>query len=227
MDRSFAVFPTHDYRRKREVRMKKHRSKKAWLDRHVHDPYVQRAVQEGYRSRAAYKLLEIDEKDRLLQPGMRVVDLGAAPGAWSQIAAARVAPTGKVFALDRLPIVSLPGVTVIQGDFTDETVLNALEQALEGQPVDLVLSDMAPNLSGIAITDAAKSFHLAELALAFALEHLTPNGAFLVKVFQGPGIDAYRQQLQSAFHTVLSRKPKASRSESSELYFLGKRPKRR
>lgn len=207
--------------------MKKHRSKKAWLDRHVHDPFVQRAVQEGYRSRAAYKLLEIDEKDRLFRPGMRVVDLGAAPGAWSQIAAARVGAQGKVFALDLLPIAPLPGVLVIQGDFTDDAVLETLEQALDGEPVDLVLSDMAPNLSGIAITDAARSFHLAELALLFAQAHLTPNGLFLVKVFQGPGIDTYRQQLQSAFHTVVARKPKASRSESSELYFLGKRPKGR
>ncbi|GAB6049448.1 RlmE family RNA methyltransferase [Hydrogenophilus islandicus] len=206
--------------------MKKHRSKKAWIDRHLHDPYVQQATQEGYRSRAAYKLLEIDEKDHLFRPGMRVVDLGAAPGAWSQVAAAKVGANGSVFALDCLPMKPLPGVTVIHGDFTEAATLELLLEALQGEPVNVVLSDMAPNLSGIAITDAAKSFALAELALDFARTHLTADGAFLVKVFQGPGIDDYRQQLQSAFHQVLPRKPKASRAESSELYYLAKRPKR-
>lgn len=206
--------------------MKKHRSNRAWLDRHLHDPYVKAATQNGYRSRAAYKLLQIDEKDRLLRPGLRVVDLGAAPGAWSQVASERVGRGGAVFAVDLLPIVPLAGVTVVQGDFTDEAVVAALTAQLGGQPVDVVLSDMAPNLSGIAVTDAARAFHLAEAALAFAYTHLTDDGAFLVKVFQGPGIDNYRRLLAEHFEQVLPRKPKASRAESRELYYLARRPRR-
>jgi len=206
--------------------MKKHRSNRQWLDRHLHDPYVKAATQDGYRSRAAYKLIEIDSKDQLFQPGMRVVDLGAAPGAWSQVAVDRVGKGGAVFAVDLLPMIPLAGVEVIQGDFTDEAVVAELTSRLGGQPVDVVLSDMAPNLSGIAITDAARAFHLAELALGFAFDHLTDSGTFLVKVFQGPGIDAYRQLLGDHFQQVVVRKPKASRAESRELYYLARRPRR-
>ncbi len=206
--------------------MKRHRSNRHWLDRHLHDPYVKAANQAGYRSRAAYKLIGIDTKDHLFRPGMRVVDLGAAPGAWSQVAVERIGEEGSVVAVDLLPMVPLPQVEVIQGDFTDEAVVAELTRRLGGQPVDLVLSDMAPNLSGIAITDAARAFHLAELALAFAYDHLTDTGAFLVKVFQGPGIDAYRQLLGEHFQQVVVRKPQASRAESREIYYLARRPRR-
>ncbi len=184
------------------------------------DPYVKRANAEGYRSRAAYKLLEIADKDKLLKPGMTVVDLGAAPGGWSQVAAKAVGPSGKVIAVDVLEMVQVPGVTVIRGDFGEEATLLELERALENKAVDLVLSDMAPNLSGIASADQARSVALAELALEFSLKHLKPQGNFLVKTFQGAGYDELVAMLRRSFIELHTRKPHASRSRSSEVYLL-------
>jgi len=188
---------------------------------HVNDHYVHKAKAEGYRARAAYKLLEIDEKDHLLKPGMTVVDLGAAPGSWSQIAAKKVGDAGRVIALDLLEIDPLHNVHFIQGDFHADSVLRQLEAVLGNQPVDLVISDMAPNISGIATADQARAIGLCELALDFAATHLKPGGQFLVKVFQGAGIDEYRRAMQDVFARVVVRKPAASRDRSAEVYFLG------
>ena len=188
---------------------------------HVNDPFVQLAQKEGYRSRAAYKLLEIDAKDRLLKPGAVVVDLGATPGGWSQVAAAKVGRSGKVVALDLLPLDPLGGVEFIQGDFRDDAVLKQLESLLQGKPVNLVISDMAPNICGVASADQARAMHLAELAMEFALEHLKAEGSFLVKVFQGVGFEDFYKLMHSRFTKVVTRKPKASRDRSSELYLLG------
>ena len=198
--------------------MKRSKTSKQWMREHVNDPFVQRAQKEGYRSRAAYKLLEINERDRLLRPGTVVVDLGATPGGWSQVAAARGC---KVVALDLLPLQPLTGVEFIQGDFREDEVLAELEQRLGGRQAGLVISDMSPNISGIGMSDQARAMHLAELALEFALQHLQPGGAFLVKVFQGVGFEAYIRQMRSHFGKVVTRKPKASRDRSSELYLLG------
>lgn len=198
------------------------KTSKAWMREHVTDPYVKRANAEGFRSRAAYKLQQIAAKDKLLKPGMTVVDLGAAPGGWSQVAAQAVQPGGTVIALDILEMPQVPGVTVIQGDFQDDAALHALERALEGRTVDLVLSDMAPNLSGIASVDQARSMALAELALDFALKHLKPQGNFLVKTFHGAGYDELVATMRQSFIQLLTRKPDASRSRSSEVYLLGK-----
>lgn len=200
--------------------MKPSKTSKQWMREHVNDPYVQLAQKAGYRSRAAYKLLEIDERDHLLKPGLAVVDLGATPGGWSQVAAAKVGQAGKVIALDLLPLDPLAGVTFIQGDFREESVLRQLESELGGRSVGLVISDMAPNISGIASADQARAIHLAELAMHFALEHLTPEGCFLVKVFQGAGFEEYLRRLRQHFSRVVSRKPKASRDRSSEVYLL-------
>jgi 23S rRNA (uridine2552-2'-O)-methyltransferase len=202
--------------------MKKHRSKKAWMHEHVTDPWVQRAKAEGWRSRAAFKLLEIDRKDRLLRPGMVVLDLGAVPGSWCQVAVQRVGGGGRVLALDLLPLEPLPGVEFLQGDFREEAVLRELEARLEGARVDLVLSDMAPNLSGIAVADQSRSVHLAELALDFARDHLRPGGSFLVKLFHGAGFDDLRRAMMADFQSVAVRKPEASRGRSSEVYLLGR-----
>ncbi len=201
--------------------MKRTKSGKAWMHEHVTDPYVQRAKSEGWRSRAAFKLMEIDERDRLLRPGQTVVDLGAAPGSWTQVVARRVGEKGRVIALDLLPVEPLPGVEFIQGDFTEDAMLAELEARLGGAPVDLVLSDMAPNISGIETVDQARSIHLAELALDFAANHLKPGGNFLVKVFQGEGFMEFRAQMQGHFKVLHARKPKASRDRSSEVYLLG------
>jgi 23S rRNA (uridine2552-2'-O)-methyltransferase len=198
--------------------MKRSKTSKQWMREHVSDPFVQRAQKEGYRSRAAYKLLEIDEKDRLLRPGTVVVDLGATPGGWSQVAAARGC---RVIALDLLPLQPLAGVEFIQGDFREDAVLAELERKLAGKAVGLVISDMAPNISGIGMSDQARAMHLAELALDFAVQHLQPGGAFLVKVFQGVGFAEYFRLMRSRFARVVTRKPKASRDRSSELYLLG------
>lgn len=203
--------------------IKKNKTSKQWMREHVNDPFVQLAQKEGYRSRAAYKLLEIDAKDRLLKPGAVVVDLGAAPGSWSQVAAAKVGRSGKVIALDLLPIDPLAGVDFIQGDFREKSVLRQLEGLLHGQPAGLVISDMAPNISGIASVDQSLAMHLAELALEFALEHLNADGCFLVKVFQGGGFEDFHRLMRSRFAGVVSRKPKASRDRSNELYLLGSR----
>lgn len=202
--------------------MARSKTSKAWMQEHVNDPYVKRANVEGYRSRAAYKLRQLAARDRLLKPGMLVVDLGAAPGGWSQVAAESVAPTGRVIAVDLLPVTGLRGVTVIQGDFGEDATLAAIEAALGSEQADLVISDMAPNLSGIAVVDQARAAALAELALDFALKHLKPRGNLLVKAFQGTGYDAFVKALRARFLEVATRKPEASRSRSNEVYLLGK-----
>lgn len=201
--------------------MKPSKTSKQWMREHINDPFVQLAQKEGRRSRAAYKLLEIDAKDHLLKPGTVVVDLGATPGGWSQVAAGKVGRGGKVIALDLLPLDPLAGVEFIQGDFRDEAVLRQLEGLLQNRPVDLVISDMSPNICGIASADQARAIHLAELALEFALEHLKPEGSFLVKVFQGAGFEDFYRLIRSRFARVSTRKPKASRDRSCELYLLG------
>lgn len=199
---------------------------KDWIKEHVADPYVKRARSEGMRSRAAYKLAQIAERDRLLEPGMIVVDLGAAPGGWSQVAAGRVGPGGRVIAVDSLDMAPPAGVHFIRGDIRDAATLEALERTLAGTPVDLVLSDMAPNISGIGTTDQARALELAELALDFALKHLKPQGNILVKAFQGAGFEGLLKMLRSRFPSVVVRKPDASRGRSSEVYLLGKGLKR-
>lgn len=187
---------------------------------HVTDAYVQKAKADGYRARAAYKLLEIDDKDRLLRPGQTVVDLGAAPGSWSQVAAKRC-HGGKIVALDLLPIEPVPGVHFILGDFTEDEPLEMLTSWLNGASVDVVLSDMAPNMSGIELTDQARSIYLAELALDFALNHLRPGGTFLTKIFQGQGFMEFRDAASKHFSSFVVRKPKASRDRSPEVFLLG------
>lgn len=201
---------------------RKNQFNKAWMHEHVNDHYVQEAKRLGYRARAAFKLLEIDARDRLLKPGQLVVDLGAAPGSWSQVAAAKRRGNGAVIALDLLPMQPVAGVEFIEGDFSDELVLERLEQALAGRPVDLVLSDMAPNLSGVGTVDQARGMLLAELALEFAGKWLRREGGLLVKVFQGEGFDGFRKQMREVFESVDVRKPKASRDRSSEVYLLGR-----
>ena len=205
--------------------MKRTKTSKQWMMEHVNDVYVQRAKAEGYRSRAAYKLIEVAARDKLLKPGMVVVDLGAAPGGWSQVAAAKMGAGGRVIAVDLLPMDSLRNVTFLQGDFRDEAVAQALERELAGRPIDLVLSDMSPNISGIALSDQARAMHLAELALEFAVKHLKPGGSLLVKVFQGSGFQEYLREMRSCFMRVMTRKPEASRDRSNELYLLGKERK--
>jgi 23S rRNA (uridine2552-2'-O)-methyltransferase len=205
--------------------MSKAKAGRTWMQRHVADPYVRKAKALGYRSRAALKLAEIDRADRLFALGQRVVDLGASPGGWSQVAADKVGPGGRVIAVDLLEMAPLPGVTLIGGDFADEAVLREVERALGGERVDLVLSDMAPNLSGVAAADQARSIHLCELALEFGLAHLKPGGTLLVKAFQGAGFPAFLQRLRASFERVASRKPGASRSRSSEMYLLARGPR--
>jgi 23S rRNA (uridine2552-2'-O)-methyltransferase len=205
--------------------MSKAKAGRTWMQQHVADPYVRKAKALGYRSRAAFKLAEIDRADRLFAPGQRVVDLGAAPGGWSQVAGARVGPGGRVIAVDLLELEPLPAVTVIRGDFTDEAVLREVERTLGGERVDLVLSDMSPNLSGVAASDQARSIHLCELAVDFGLAHLQPGGSLLVKAFQGAGFPAFLQRLRASFERVASRKPGASRSRSSEMYLLARGPR--
>lgn len=203
-------------------KVKKNKTTKAWITEHVNDAYVQRARTEGWRSRAAFKLTEIDDKDKLLKPGMTVVDLGSAPGSWSQVAARRVAPGGRLIALDLLPMEPVPGVEFIQGDFHEDAVLQALSAALAGRRVDLVLADMAPNMSGIGMVDQARVMVLAELTLDFCSLHLKPGGDMLVKVFQGDGFMELRRALQQQFHTLQMRKPAASRNRSAEIYLLAR-----
>ncbi|WP_258364248.1 23S rRNA (uridine(2552)-2'-O)-methyltransferase RlmE [Halomonas sp. LBP4] len=196
------------------------KSSAGWLKEHFDDRYVQRSWQDGYRSRASYKLMELDEKDRLLRPGMTVIDLGAAPGGWSQVAAERVGPKGVVIASDILEMDALAGVAFIQGDFTEEPVLEAILAALGDRPVDLVMSDMAPNMSGMAAIDQPQAMYLVELALDLARRTLSPGGRFLAKVFQGEGFDAYLKELRGSFGRVVTRKPEASRARSREVYLL-------
>ncbi len=202
--------------------MARTKTSKAWMHEHVTDPYVRRAKQQGYRSRAAYKLIEVLEKDRLVRPGMTVVDLGAAPGGWSQVLAPLVGAAGRVIALDVLEMQPIEGVAFIHGDFSETATLERLETELTGRRIDLVISDMAPNISGVGLADQARSMGLAELALEFARDRLKPGGSFLVKMFQGTGVDEFRKQLAEAFSTVTVRKPKASRDRSSELYLLAR-----
>ncbi|WP_280539658.1 23S rRNA (uridine(2552)-2'-O)-methyltransferase RlmE [Chromohalobacter sp. 11-W] len=196
------------------------KSSASWLKEHFDDRYVQRSWQDGYRSRASYKLLELDAKDALLKPGMTVIDLGAAPGGWSQIAADKVGAKGCVVASDLLEMDALAGVTFVQGDFTEMDVLERILAALEGRRVDLVMSDMAPNMSGMAAIDQPQAMYLVELALDLARQTLSPGGRFLAKVFQGEGFDAYLKELRSSFRKVTTRKPEASRTRSREVYLF-------
>ncbi|MCG8018311.1 MAG: 23S rRNA (uridine(2552)-2'-O)-methyltransferase RlmE [Candidatus Thiodiazotropha sp. 'RUGA'] len=200
--------------------MKRSKSSRKWLDRHFNDTYVKQAQKAGYRSRAAFKLLEIQEKDRLIKPGMKVVDLGAAPGGWSQIARDLVGEKGQVFALDILPMDPIAGVEFIQGDFRETEPLESLRNLLDGAAIDLVISDMAPNVTGMASVDQPRSIYLCELALDFARETLKPGGGFVVKVFQGEGFDDFLRQVRSSFSRVVSRKPDSSRAKSREIYLV-------
>lgn len=195
---------------------------KRWLKEHHTDYYVQKSQQDGYPSRSAYKLLEIQEKDRIIKPGMTVVDLGAAPGGWSVVARQLVGKKGHVYALDRLEMAQIEGVTFIQGDFNEQQVYDHLMLLLDGMPIDVVLSDMAPNLSGQRSIDQPRSMQLSELAWEFAQHVLHPGGTLLVKVFHGAGFDDLIADIKKQFKTIKIRKPKSSRARSSEVYVLGK-----
>lgn len=202
--------------------MARSKTSKKWLDEHVSDPYVKKAQVDGYRSRASYKLIEINEKDKLFRPGNIVMDLGSAPGGWSQIVAPIVGDSGKVIASDILPMDGIIGVTFIQGDFTDEGVYDQILQVLDNNKVDVVVSDMAPNLSGVNTTDQYTSMYLVELALDMARNVLKPGGSFCAKVFQGVGYEEYVKDVRRSFDKVLVRKPAASRPRSREVYLVGK-----
>ena len=194
-------------------------SSNRWMSRHASDPYVKEARSRGYRARAAFKLIELDERDRFFRSGQHVVDLGAAPGSWAQVAAERVGAEGRVVALDILPMDPVSGVEFIQGDFREPEPLDQLE-TLVGERVDLVLSDMAPNISGITVADSARSMHLAELALEFARQRLASDGVFVVKLFQGEGFDGFLRDVRKTFRHVRLRKPAASRKQSREIYLV-------
>lgn len=200
--------------------MARTRSSRRWLAEHFSDPYVQQAQAQGYRSRAAFKLREIQARDRILAPGMTVVDLGAAPGGWSQFAAEQVGPSGRVIAVDLLPMQPLPGVTFLQGDFTQEQTWHNLRSTIGDAKVHVVLSDLAPNLSGNRSVDQARAMHLAELALAAAEQLLADGGCLLMKLFQGEGFEEFQKRLRERFVKAALRKPKASRSRSREVYLL-------
>ena len=201
---------------------KKHRFGKAWMHEHVTDPYVREATRRGYRSRAAFKLQELGERDRLFRPGMTVVDLGAAPGSWSQVLRERLGAASRIVAIDLLPMDPIAGVHFIEADFEQDEGLANLENALDNAPVDLVVSDMSPNLSGIDVVDQARSVHLAELAFEFARTHLQPGGDLVVKVFQGAGLDAFQRDVRGHFTKTYLRKPRASRDRSREHYLVAK-----
>jgi len=201
--------------------MKLKPSSKAWMHEHINDEFVKRAQKEGYRARAAYKLTEIDDKDKLIKPGMTIVDLGATPGSWSQVVMQRLKGQGRIIALDLLEMEPIKGVEFIQGDFREDAVLKQLENSLNGKQVDLVIADMAPNITGITIVDQAGAAYLTELALEFSKEWLKPNGNFLVKVFIGEGFDDILKNMRLLFDKVVTRKPKASRGRSNEVYLLG------
>lgn len=202
---------------------------KNWLHAHINDPYVQAAQKDGYRARAAYKLKEIDETFKLIKPGQIVVDLGCAPGAWSQYLRRKLSPTGAaagelngtIISLDLLPMEAIEGVHYIQGDFREESVLTQLEEVVQGRPVDVVVSDMAPNLSGHSVTDGARVAHLIELAVDFATRHLRPEGALVTKVFHGPGYDELVKLFRENFKVVKPLKPKSSRDKSAETFLIG------
>ena len=218
--------------------MAKSKSSKSWLKEHFDDEYVRRSQQDGYRSRAVYKLIEIDQKDRLLKPGMTVIDLGAAPGGWSEYCVKKLGKKGIMVALDILPMEPIDGATIIEGDFREDAVFDELmsvmnsgsiENGPESGRADLVISDMAPNISGMGSVDMPRAYYLCELALDFARQVLKPGGVFLVKLFQGEGFEAYNKELKSSFSKVIMRKPKASRPRSREIYalatgFLGNGP---
>jgi 23S rRNA (uridine2552-2'-O)-methyltransferase len=205
--------------------MARSKTSKAWMHEHVTDPYVRRAKREGYRSRSAYKLAEIDSRDRLFKPGMVVVDLGAAPGGWSQIAAERVGHKGRVIAVDMLEMSPVAGVEFIQGDFREEAIVARLDQTVGSGGADLVISDMAPNISGVGETDQWRSIELSELALEFASKTLNARGQFLVKAFHGAGFEGFLKQMRARFAKVAVRKPDASRGRSSETYLLASGPR--
>ncbi|MCB1677311.1 MAG: 23S rRNA (uridine(2552)-2'-O)-methyltransferase RlmE [Halioglobus sp.] len=201
---------------------RKRSSSKAWLQEHRSDPYVQQARREGYRSRACYKLLELQDRDRLLRPGMTVLDLGSAPGGWSQVAVGLVGHRGRVIASDILAMDALAGVEFIQGDFFEDAVFERILGVLGDHPVDLVMSDMAPNMSGVAAVDLPRAMYLAELALDLARRVLAPDGSFVAKVFHGEGFDALLRDARESFARVLTRKPAASRPRSREVYLVAK-----
>jgi 23S rRNA (uridine2552-2'-O)-methyltransferase len=205
--------------------MARSKSSKRWLKEHFDDEYVLRAQKDGYRSRAIYKLIEIQQKDKILKPGMTVIDLGAAPGGWSEYAVKKLGKDGRMIALDILPMDPIPGVEIIQGDFREDEVLEQLLAVLnrgddESAGADLVISDMAPNISGMGVVDIPRSYYLNELALDLARTVLKPGGGLLVKLFQGEGFDAYQKELKQSFSRVVMRKPKASRARSREIYAL-------
>lgn len=202
--------------------MARSKSSDRWLDEHVNDPYVKQAQKDGYRSRASYKLLELIDKDKLLRPGMVVMDLGSAPGGWSQVVARRMGGKGRILATDILPMEAIEHVEFIQGDFTDEGVFQQILAALDGQQPELVLSDIAPNISGVAAADQAGSIYLVELALDMARQVLKPGGTFVAKLFQGEGSDAWLKDLRSSFDKVTIRKPEASRPRSREVYVVAR-----
>ena len=214
------------------VATKKLRSNRAWIERHINDPFVKRSRVDGYRARSVYKLIELNEKEKLIRPGMTVVDLGAAPGSWTQVVREKLSDkngevNGKIIAMDILPMDPIDGVTFLQGDFREQDVADQLNALVGEEQVDLVLSDMAPNLSGIAAADAARCLLLNELALEFCLEHLKNDGVFVTKVFQGSGFSQYVERLKKHFKVVLTRKPQASRSTSAEVYMVAKGIKKR
>ncbi|MEE3190700.1 MAG: 23S rRNA (uridine(2552)-2'-O)-methyltransferase RlmE [Pseudomonadota bacterium] len=202
--------------------MARSKSSADWLKEHVDDIWVQKAQQDGYRTRASYKLIELDDKDKLIRPGSVVVDLGSAPGGWSQVVAQRVGEKGLVIASDILEMDAIADVTFIQGDFTTEEVYDELVDVIDGRPVDLVISDMAPNMSGMSSIDQPGAMYLVELALDMARQVLKPNGSFVAKVFQGEGFDAYLADMKQSFAKVMIRKPKASRARSREVYIVAK-----
>jgi len=201
---------------------KKHKFVKAWMQEHVNDHWVKEANRLGYRSRAAFKLIELAEKDRLLRPGMTVVDLGSAPGSWSQVLREKLGPRAHIVAIDLLPMAPIRGVTFVHGDFREADGVGAVEAALAGRRVDLVLSDLAPNLSGVESADQARSVYLGELALEFARKWLQPGGDLVVKAFQGAGFQAFQREMQAGFAKVYVRKPKASRDRSREVYLVAR-----
>ena len=202
--------------------MARTKSSASWLSRHLSDPYVKQAQKDGYRSRAAYKLIELNEKDKLIRPGMRVLDLGSAPGGWSQVAGRIIGDKGRILATDILPMESLRNVDFIQGDFTEDAIVEELLGWLGGDKFDLILSDIAPNITGIASADQASSIYFLELALDTVLKTLKPGATFAAKMFQGSGSDEYLKTLRQHFDKVLIRKPAASRKESREVYVVAK-----
>ena len=202
--------------------MARSKTSAAWLKEHVDDVWVQKAQKDGYRSRATYKLAEIDDKDRLFRPGMTVIDLGSAPGGWSQLLSERLGSEGKILASDILPMDAIPDVEFIQGDFTEDAILELLLESMQGKQADLVISDMAPNLSGMNAIDQPKAMYLVELALDLAEQVLKPGGDLLAKVFQGEGYEDYLKLLRSRLTKVLTRKPVASRARAREVYLLAR-----